>query len=1249
MTVHADKKGGVGLSGAAGAWGVVRTRLGHVRAAMRLVLTVQAVGVGAGVLAAGVVAWATADSLIRFDDSVRWIGLAAIAASAGWWGWTRVVPALWFRPGLTEVALRVERSDAGRMRSLAGVLAAGYELGRAARSHDRAIRADDDGVSGALRHAVVARAATGARTLRTREVVRLDGLWRGVLVGAMGAALAGGVGIWNPAWARTGAMRVLMPWTDASWPKRTVVVDATGPDEGVQFVHELGVELELEAVVTRTPRPPGQTRVTAVVRGIEGDGAGSVRRVVLSGRGDPDGDGERYAGSVSMPVPVGGLADAVESVYEYWFETEDDRTRASRVRVVPPPEIVGARVLIEPPSYALGGGEGPGADASGAFASGWHDLGGSDADGQLSAGMWGSAMVPGILAGSRAVLEVEFSKPSDVEVWGGDVGSGMGRGVELESVVRAAGDPRAGIAVDRGERSVRASWVAREDLDLEIGLVDGYGIRTGADRRLEVAFEVGEDGHARVVVTSPGVDEAVLGSARMELAARAEDDVGVRWVGLEVRRAHGPGLSAGEDRADDADEGGSWRRVATERSGARSGTLACGVVLDLEQFGVGAGDEVWIRGVAKERYELFGVAREPVYSEVRVLRVIESSELAEQIRGALEAVRTEAMRTDVQQAGVASRVGEDEPSDAMLAAQRAVGDRVGATLERVERLGDRMDRNRLGDQGLDDLVGDVGAALEEAARASARAEGGLEAAEDAGERVREAQREVREELARVVELLDRGQDTWVVRRSLEGLIEGQRELLERTERAGESLIGVEAGAMDAASRSELERIADRQRELAREAAGLVDEMSSRGDRDGGAGEGEAMRSAAERAREAGLSDELERAAEDVSQNRSSSASDRQRSALETMESMLDRLDGNGGARDEVLRRLLAGVVESLDGLIESQRAALDALGDAERGERAQGHSGLDVRMIELHGKTLGLAERVSSGYAELRGVVELIERAAVAQGRAIVSLRGEPVDGQGAARAESRSLEDLIAAREEASRLERASEARQRARAQAELRDRYRELLGEQRALADEAEALAAQGEPLGRRSLRESRILAERQGELGAHVSALGEGVEGLEEASVVMYANGRAIGAMERATERLGRGRGLDEAVGAQLEAARVLESIVEALDTGRGQGSEFADGAGGGGGGGGAGASGQEPGLVPPLAELRLLRAMQAEALERTRAVGSLDDGQAASELHAVGELQRELGRLGREAIERLREQGGRGAGVGEGGVR
>jgi hypothetical protein len=91
-----------------------------------------------------------------------------------------------------------------------------------------------------------------------------------------------------------------------------------------------------------------------------------------------------------------------------------------------------------------------------------------------------------------------------------------------------------------------------------------------------------------------------------------------------------------------------------------------------------------------------------------------------------------------------------------------------------------------------------------------------------------------------------------------------------------------------------------------------------------------------------------------------------------------------------------------------------------------------------------------------------------------------------------------------------------------------------------------------------------------------------------------------------------------------------LVAALDEAKKQRDEFKEDEAGGGGGEGGGDSQKQP-MIPPIAELKLLRAMQAEAAERTRVVSEGRD-----DLDAVADLQAELAKFGQQLLDKLKEE-------------
>ena len=77
----------------------------------------------------------------------------------------------------------------------------------------------------------------------------------------------------------------------------------------------------------------------------------------------------------------------------------------------------------------------------------------------------------------------------------------------------------------------------------------------------------------------------------------------------------------------------------------------------------------------------------------------------------------------------------------------------------------------------------------------------------------DAQQDVRDELTSLIELLDRDEDTWVVTRQLETLLNEQAALEMDTSQLAQRTVGQSPADMSTEDRSELDRIAERQAEL----------------------------------------------------------------------------------------------------------------------------------------------------------------------------------------------------------------------------------------------------------------------------------------------------------------------------------------------------------------------------------------------------------------------------------------------------
>lgn len=1187
-----------GLRVDAAAMGPIVRGLGRLRTAARAMLVARASAwVVAGALAGGL-GLGLADYSLRLPGVLRWvvwgIGLGLIVHAIV----RRVVPAAAFRPSLTDLALRLERSETGREAGLVGELASGLELSGAA--GQSALEAE-------LGAAVARRARERFGRARPWHLVSAGQTLRalGVLAVAAGAVVT--LAMLRPTLTAIGAQRVLTPWRDAAWPRRTELADAT-----IERVHPHGQVIELRTALVRTNHELGDTRVAARYRVIRDGQAGPDQRVLMTSQrtrstiDTPAGPvrGEVYERPIDPPDP----AQTSELIVEYWFETDDAQTDPARIRLVPPPRIVAARVAVAVPAYAAQ----TLADDS-AILTGTRELG---------AGRDERAIAGPILAGSTVELAVEFNKPLPIAQ-------------SEEALASAWSASLAASAVDRGVRyeangdEAVARFVVARSARLAVSLRDEFGL-VGEDEAI-YSLDVVPDAPPTAAVVEPAQDEAVLASAVVGVVGEGRDDLSVREVWLERRLARPPGGSqsgAPEPRGD--------ATVLVRESIHAQRTARVGTTLDLSTTGVRAGDELWITPHARDGAVLAGEPRAASVGTPRRLIIISSTELIERIRRELGGLREAARRLDELQGELQQTTRDQGPSEARSGSQDEIGAQITAQREIVDRLAGRVERNNLQDEAISGVLDDAGLALDAARQASDRAQQGLDEAavrgrtDEGDAQIDREQARVRDELGRLAEMLDRGEDDWVVRRRLERLLDEQRLLREQTGAIGASTFGRSRQDLTPQELSELDRIAQRQAEAADRAGETLDELNERGrdlaEIDPAKSMG--MQQAADRGRQSQIEQRMREAAGQIGQNQTGDASSGQQAIVDELEKMIEDLDDAQRNRDEALKRILASVIDSIRGLVAQQQRQLDAL-DAARGERT--FAGLDRAMIRVNTNTLGVLDQVASSGQELAPVAGLLDQASGAQGEAIRLLRSVELDDAAVEEAERSSLARLGEALAEAQRLEQEAQARDQARVRAELREAYRAALERQVVLRRDTEPMAEIESP-SRRQRQQIRGLGEQQDGLSETLADLLTQTEGMAGAAMFVYAHDRLERVTGRAAGSLRAGRADTAVLADQATAIRVLRSLVEALREPEQPDDAFREDDGGGG-GSGDGQSGDEP-LIPPMAELLLLRSMQAEALERTRAAaaGPIDAREAAE----LAGLQRELSELGQELIEQMQQQ-------------
>jgi hypothetical protein len=1217
----------------------VITELEGLRRRGRFMLTTQRAAAIVGAALAIGLALVIFDYIFRLPRGLRAgllvAGLAALLHAL----WRQVRPAVFFRPSLTQVALRVERSlpaTRGRLASSVEFALAGTDQSNLLAA--RSVRETETRLAGAS----------------LRSVLNVGRTWREAGVGAVIVLVIAGLAAMNPAAAATGLSRLLLPLGATKWPARTGVESMMG-----------GVVLS-SGVYPRGQAMPLRARV---VRGEEEQSVEARYRLRVDGMWRP---WER----ILLTHQGGGvherLIDTSAERVQFSFHTDDDQTAAEEIDLEPPPAVRRATLTVTPPSYAAS--RVPPMQA------------------ELGPGVDDRAITEApSLMGSTVDLLLELNKPlptGDAPEW-------------IKDTFGWSGDSLPSISFGPdGRHQWHLRWVLEATRTLTVSLIDEHGLTS--TEPIGYRIDGIEDRPPSVTVTEPEADEAVLATAVVPLASEAQDDVAIARVGLEAAKlnpqqpveAAPPAWSEGEERDDPAasltaaidleplDLTAGDVVIVTgvaqdvyeidgrRHEAARSAPRRLRIISELELAGemrrqlsaVRQGairieamqaeiqDDVIVDGVqpgidrAQAQIGERITQQQGAISQVQ-RRLVDNRLKDEQIESLLQQAadllnfagrasnRAQETIENRRPSAAPDRSGAAKPADGPVAGQdpQAPADAPPA-VEEIDRT-ERPDRPSDDDSG----EGQPGASGDPAAQPGEQHAGAPDDARGARPEDRpivEAQQEVRDELADLIELLDRDEDTWVVNRKLEGLAEEQSDLAERTAQVGERTMGREAAELTAEESSELDRIADRQRDLREEAQQLIEEMRTRAeamersDPQSAAG----MRSAAETGEQRELARDMENAAQRIGQNQIRNAQANQQAASSTLQRMLENLTETKRARAEELQRRLSSLIESIQRLIVLQENELTALA---RARAANDFTGRDRAVIRLSQNTQAVAGEARAAGAEARRVARLLDRAADAQGSAITSLRAQPALAVEAEDAENHSLELLKEAKALAEEVQENAQDEEVRRRREELMAAYRQLLERQVAVRQATIELGARGE-VDRRALVESRQLGNDQDQIRINLTELEEQTQEIARSITFTHVHARIERLSGEASRELWNGSITERVTLAQQQIADSLGRLIEALEELLLPPEEFAQTSQGGGQG-----AGMPPDLIPSVAELRLLRGLQEDVYDETREVDGAEgvEHPARQErLQDLGGRQRELLDLGQEMLRRLQDRQG-----------
>ncbi len=473
---------------------------------------------------------------------------------------------------------------------------------------------------------------------------------------------------------------------------------------------------------------------------------------------------------------------------------------------------------------------------------------------------------------------------------------------------------------------------------------------------------------------------------------------------------------------------------------------------------------------------------------------------------------------------------------------------------------------------------------------------------------RQGQETVEDRLTALLQRMEPWSSTAEIKGEAGRIQQEQKELMNQAEEMEKKNLGKNLDELTPADKADLDNLQDMQRRLQERTAELIEKMKKVAEKRAEVDPQTAqeLKNAAQDAEKGGLTGHMKEAGESIKKNQLNEARKKQREALAELEKLTKNLEDRREAELDRLRKKMRELEEQVEKLQDEQeklqRKIRDANKIADQQKRQAELEKLARKQQELKEKTGKVMEEMAKlGNDRAR---EAMARAAEEMEEAFKQLqRRKPQDEK-----QEEVLDRLEEARREMERARKRAEeelGREQIARVAEAIQRKRE---QQQAHIDEAKRI--QDSVLERKSwnrgMKASMLrLGDNQKDLGKETTDLAK--KDLTAAPIFARMLERSARSMKDAGERLeeiGRQspdlQTLPDAEAARFQelALRRLNQVLDALKESQENPTPLSNGGGGGGGeGGDMGPQGDDS--LPPLAQLKLLKAMQKDINERTAA--------------------------------------------------
>ncbi|MEM7682680.1 MAG: hypothetical protein AAF288_12045 [Planctomycetota bacterium] len=1109
------------------------------------------------------------DYLLRLPGPIRLVlGPAAVLLGLAWLG-ARLLRIHRFWPSLDDLAHRAERMYP----QLHGWLASAVEF------HLHPERFDTPDQTRSLAEHALSQHPQKLQGVRLKRLIdpTRSVRWIGAALLALGLSAAAVAVAPEP--ARIAAARWLNPLGDAAWPQRQRLVDTTaervwpadgrvriaaalqkGAAPGLQLQVRYRFETQALAPYSGEDQPFETLLITpasaAALGGAPLDASSNTAAEA------PSNESARYEALLEPPADLRNAlqrGQVARAELVYTLSAGDHTLESARAPIAARPSVASITVDFTPPAYAAGLVETRTAELDPTP---------------------GARAAASALAGSQALVTVTWNKPlpaGDTAPWLGE--SVLPDAAIVEHALHTRASPPAASTSDNTPQATGLTirFPLQEAALIDLLPADAYGLRPVEPTTFQLRPL--PDQPPRVSLQQPAGDESVLATARIDLRAAASDDVAVEALTLDLRR----GDTAAAASPDAIEQAQPLDAASFDRPGpARS--LPLQAPLELADLGIQPGQTLYLTAVAADVYrDARGDPRAPVRSDTRRLTVVEPQTLVDELLLGLGGVRRDAQRLEADQR--AAEQLEPEPSQRE---QARIGRGVESIQSALRAVDQRIDRNRLQDPDLQDLLKEASTSAQQASDAGDRAEQALaraqQAAQQAAEQERDADQALQDAQQTAQQASEQSQNEAVAPGSVSAQDRAQADA--RVEAAAERLL--EAREQAALAQAEVQPALDQARQAQAEAAAALRKLAATLD---AGGEIRAVRREAQ---------ELKR---------------QQDALAEQARALLPR---TAGRSPESLapedRQALQDLQDQQQALADDAGELLDRMRTAAEVAARQGDSPDDQALAQT------LAEAADTGQRQgleptMRDAAEAAQRNALSQAAAQQARAGQTLDDM---------LEQLDLLEE------RKRQALQRRLA--ELAQRVDGLIAAQRQQLEATRAAAPDVAPqqaVDQSALRRRTIVVQTQAQsepdtadaaqwLGQAVLAQGQAVTTLRaaDATAAASAQAAALQALEIAKANLDDQSDQADEQQTQQERAQLRQAYLELADTQAGLIAQTA-----------------------PLAEAgRLTRPQAAEAVKLSAEQSKLQQaaaelGQQVQDTLVFKESHARIDRLARAAADRL----------------